>query len=179
MSADVSCRIAWGDDAPALAQVQVEAWRSSYVDLLPAEVLDALDADTALEGWRQVLRAAPDARNRVLVALERSRPTGYVLTGPGTDPDLDPVAVGEISDLTVSPAERGRGHGSRLMQAAVDTLRADRFVRAVTWLPTTDDAQRRFWTDAGWAADGAHRTLDLTGDGSTLVRQVRLATGLV
>jgi hypothetical protein len=60
----------------------------------------------------------------------------------------------------------------------VDTLRADRFGRATTWLPATDDVRREFLTQAGWAPDGAHRELDLHGDGSVLVRQVRLHTDL-
>ena len=69
-------------------------------------------------------------------------------------------------ELTVDAAERGKGHGSRLLQAAADTMVADRFTRAVTWLVADDDAQRTFLTEAGWAPDGAHRTLDLDGTGS-------------
>lgn len=65
------------------------------------------------------------------------------------------------------------------MQACADTLRADRFARAVTWLPATADDLRTFLTEAGWAPDGAHRTLDLTGDGTVTVKQVRLHTSLV
>lgn len=177
-AADVSCRVAWAEDAPAIAAVQVRAWRSSYATLLPTTLLESLDAEELSVRWGHALSAPTDARQRVLVALERNRVAGFVVTSPATDPDLDPVAVGELSDLTVDPDDRGRGHGSRLMQAGVDTLRADRFARAVTWLPTTADPERRFWTDAGWEPDGAHRTLDLTGDGSTLVRQVRLHAAL-
>ena len=44
-SADVSARVAWSEDAPAIAAVQVRAWRTMYAELLPAEVLEALDAD--------------------------------------------------------------------------------------------------------------------------------------
>lgn len=178
MSADVSCRVAWSDDAPAIAAVQVRAWRTSYADLLPADLLAGLDPDAIAEGWRSSLARPADARNRVLIALERNLVAGYALTGPALDPDRDPVADGEITDLTVDPHQRGAGHGSRLMQACVDTLKADRFSRAVTWLGATDDATRAFLTAAGWAPDGAHRTLDLTGDGSVLVKQVRLHTDL-
>ncbi len=179
MSADVSVRIAWADDAAAIAGVQVRAWRTSYADLLPDEVLEALGADTLAEGWHAALQRPGDARNRVLVALERNTVTGFVVTAPAGDPDCDPIATGEMSDLTVDPERRGEGHGSRLLQAAADTLVADRFVRAVTWLPTTDDTGREFLASAGWGADGAHRTLDLLGDGSTTVKQVRLHTALV
>lgn len=175
---DVSCRVAWADDAPAIAAVQVRAWRESYADLLPAEVLAALDPDQLAEGWRQSLGKPLDARQRVLVALERNLVTGYALTGPSADPDADNIADGEITDLTVDPHQRGKGHGSRLLQACVDTLRADRFIRARSWLASTDDGTRAFFTETGWDADGAHRTLDLTGDGSVTVKQVRLHTDL-
>ncbi len=177
-SADVSCRVAWTDDAPAIAEIQVRAWRTSYAELLPAELLDTLDAGELAQSWASALARPSDARNRVLIALERAVVTGFALTGPATDPDCDPIADGEVSDLTVDPAHRGAGHGSRLMQACVDTLVADRFTHAVTWLPSTDDATRTFLTAAGWGADGAHRTLDLTGDGSVTVKQVRLHTDL-
>lgn len=177
-SADVSARVAWSDDAPAIAAVQVRAWRTSYADLLPPEVLTALDPEVLTEGWRTALGRPADARNRVLVALERNLVTGFVLTGPATDPDCDPVSVGELTDLTVDPHQRGAGHGSRLLQAAADTLVADRFTHAVAWLPAGDDALRTFLTDAGWGPDGAHRTLDLLGDGGTTVKQVRLHTQL-
>ena len=66
----------------------------------------------------------------------------------------------------------------RLLQAAVDTLAADRFTRAVTWVNAGDDALRTFLTDAGWAADTAHRELDLDGTGTTTVKQVRLHTAI-
>jgi hypothetical protein len=48
----------------------------------------------------------------------------------------------------------------------------------VMWLNSTDDALRAFVTTAGWAPDGAHRELDLRGDGEVLVKQVRLHTDL-
>jgi ribosomal protein S18 acetylase RimI-like enzyme len=179
ITADVSARIAWAEDAAAIAAVQVRAWRSSYAGLLPAEVLAALDADQIAEGWRQSLATPQDARNRVLVALERNLVTGFLVTGPSSDPDSDPVATGELADLTVDPHKRGAGHGSRLLQAGADTLVADRFTHAVMWLPAADDMLRSFLTSAGWGPDGAHRTLDLMGDGTTTVKQVRLHTALV
>jgi len=176
--ADVSVRVGWADDADDIAAVQVRAWREGYDGLLPAEVLEALDAEQFAAAWRASLNAPKDARNRVLVALERATVRGFAVTGPAADPDLDPIGVGEVSELTVDPAHTRQGHGSRLVQACADTLRADRFRTAVTWLNATDDARRTFLVEAGWAPDGAHRELDLHGDGSLRVKQVRLHTGL-
>lgn len=178
-SADVSARVAWAEDARAIAAVQVRAWRTTYAELLPVDILAGLDADQIAETWERSLRRPADARNRVLVALERNLVTGFLVTGPATDPDCDPISVGELTDLTVDPHKRGAGHGSRLLQAGADTLVADRFRRAVMWLPATDDATRAFLTGGGWGPDGAHRTLDLLGDATTTVKQVRLHTALV
>jgi len=179
-TADVSVRVAWADDAPAIADLQLRAWPEMYGGLVPADAFPSGPEATAhaAETWRSALSRPQDARNRVLVALERNRVCGFAITGPSTDPDCDPVADGELAELTVDAAERGKGHGSRLLQAAADTMVADRFTRAVTWAVASDDRLRAFLVAAGWGADGAHRELDLDGEGSTLVKQVRLHTAL-
>ncbi len=177
-AADVSVRVGWADDAPGVAAVQVDAWRAEYADLLPREVLDSFDAAAFAEAWRGALTRPADARNRVLVALERTAIRGFAVTSPSPDPDADPVVDGELTELVVHPDHGRAGHGSRLLHACVDTLRADRFVRATMWLGATDDVRRAFLEATGWAPDGAHRELDLHGDGSVRVRQVRLHTDL-
>lgn len=176
-SADVSVRVAWADDAPAIADLQVRAWPELYAGLVPASSLPHDPAELA-PVWQAALARPADARNRVLVALERNRVVGFVLTSPAGDPDCDPVSDGELAELTLDPAERGKGHGSRLLQAAVDTLRADRFVRVVTWVSAGDDSLRRFLTDAGWAPDGAHRELALGAEEDVHLKQVRLHTDI-
>lgn len=175
-SADVSVRVAWRDDAEAIAAIQARAWATSYAALVPAAG-QLQEADFA-QLWRDALTRPADARHRALVALERNRVVGFAITTPATDPDCDAVTDGELMEFTIDAAERGQGHGSRLLQAAVDTMVADRFTRAVTWLIAEDDALRTFLTEAGWGPDTAHRTLDLDGTGTTQVRQVRLHTAL-
>lgn len=177
---DVSVRVAWADDAPAIADLQLRAWPEMYGGLLPADSFPSGPEAVAhaAETWRAALGRPRDARNRVLVALERNRVCGFAVVGPAADPDCDPVVDGELTELAVDAAERGKGHGSRLLQAVADTLVADRFTRAVTWAVATDDELRAFLVAAGWAADGAHRELDLDGSGTTLLKQVRLHTAL-
>lgn len=173
-----TCRLAWPQDAEAIADVQITAWRRLYAGVLPNEVLASLDHDSLVGAWRHEIERPAEARQRILVALDEDRIVGYVLTAPASDPDCDPATDGEIDDLTVAGDHEKNGHGSRLLHAAIDTLRADKFERAVVWLTSTDDTRRAFLSEAGWAPDGAHRTLDLNDDGTVLVSQVRLHTSL-
>lgn len=176
--ADASVRLGWADDAPQMARVQLADWQQTYADLLPTAVLHELSADRFEEGWRASLVRPADARQRVLVALERADLRGFVATAPCEDDDADTVADGQIAELVVDPAHRREGHGSRLVHAAVDTLRSDGFTRATVWVPTTADTVRAFLGDQGFAPDGAHRSLDLHGDGAVVVKHVRLHTDL-
>ncbi|PWN03508.1 GNAT family N-acetyltransferase [Nocardioides silvaticus] len=173
-TADVSVRVAWAQDAAAIAAVQRRAWEQRYDALLPDLLTErGLDADTHAEAWQATLARPPEARHRALVALERATVVGFVLTGPATDPDADPAVEGAIGELTVHPERVREGHGSRLLQAAVDTLVADGFTRVTTWVDSTDDETRAFLAGAGWEPDGASRELaDETGAGT--VKQVRL-----
>ncbi len=177
-SADVSVRVAWSADSAAIAGVQVRCWRQTYAGLLDQAELDTMDVDAFAQRWGHQLDHPGDARNRVLVALERNAVRGFAVLIPSPDPDADPVADAELAELALEPGSTGAGHGSRLLHAVVDTLRADRFARATTWVRTTDDELRRFLVAAGWAPDGAHRELDLYGDGNVRLKQLRLHTDL-
>lgn len=176
-SADVSVRVAWADDAEAIARVQQKAWRTSYDGLLPSDAV-TVDPERSAAVWRQLLARPAEARSRVLVALERNRVVGFAITSPAVDPDCSSATDAELMEFTVDPEDQRLGHGSRLLQAAADTMVADGFGRAVLWAIATDDDLRAFLESAGWAADGAHRELDLDGEGTTVVKQVRLHTRL-
>jgi ribosomal protein S18 acetylase RimI-like enzyme len=177
-TADVSVRTAWAADAEAIAQAQVRAWRRQYAGVLPDEVLAGLDPAAFAAQWSEAITRPAEARTRVLVALEGAEVVGFALTALADDPDADPASDGQVAELVVDPDHQRTGHGSRLLQACADTLQADRFTRATLWVTSTDDALRGFLVEAGWAPDGAHRELDLTGDGSVRVKQVRLHTDL-
>ena len=90
--------------------------------MLPTEALPGPEGRRGrTAAWQQSLTRPGDARNRVLVALERNRVVGFAMTGPGGDPDCDPVADAELTEFTVDPgrapprprlaaAPGGRGH---------------------------------------------------------------------
>lgn len=176
MSADVSARLAWPDDAAAIVRIQLETWRTLYAGLIPAEQLAALDPTELTERWAATISTPTDARMRVLVALERADVRGFTIVHPSYDPDSDQISDGEVGEFVIDAAHQRAGHGSRLLQAAMDTLAADKFNRAVWWVGASDDALRAFVTASGWEPDGAHR--ELGSETGATIKQVRLHTSL-
>jgi L-amino acid N-acyltransferase YncA len=105
----------------------------------------------------------------VLVASEGEILVGFAAAGPSGEED---AVAGEaaVAALLVEPRWGRRGHGSRLLAAAVDHLRADAMTRLVAWVPDGDRASIAFYTSAGWERDGAVRTLEAEGG---TVREIR------
>jgi GNAT superfamily N-acetyltransferase len=128
------------------------------------------------DSWRSAIERPPEAAFRVLVATDGTRVVGFATTLPSQDEDADPGLDGAIDQFVVDPTAQHRGHGSRLLNACADTLRADGFGRACCWV-NAGDGLRRFLTAAGWAADGATREIG-PEDESVRLKQVRLHTDL-
>lgn len=173
-----SVRLALPAEAPQIAAVQRRAWEQLAASQLRDLLLGEVDVEQMTQAWHQAIARPPEARCRVLVAVQQHRIAGFATTVPSQDPDADPAGDGEIEEFVIDPAAQRRGHGSRLMHACVDTLRADGFVRARHWLASTDDITRRFFEVAGWASDGGHRELGSELGPGIRLKQIRLHTDI-
>jgi GNAT superfamily N-acetyltransferase len=184
VSADNFVRDARPGDAADLARIQVGRWRAGYPGLLPGPVLaeiTSIDNERRCgEHWAASLASPPSSRHRVLVAVGADQGqagvlvAGFASFGPATDPGRWPGTDAELYELCVDPGQAGRGHGSRLLNAAAETMAEDGFGTAVTWVLEQDSTARRFLESAGWAADGARRSLDM----GMAVPTIRLHTAL-
>jgi len=157
-------------DVADLARIQVGRWRAGYAGLVPEAVLAELTSAEAERRWREQwaasLQAPPSSRHRVMVAVGTDAGgervvAGFAAFGPGTDADRWPGTDAELYELAVDPEHAGRGHGSRLLNAAAATLAEDGFGTVCAWVLEADSAVRGFLESAGWAADGARKVLDM------------------
>ena len=171
-----SVRLALPAESWGIASVQRRSWGDTGDDAMRS-LLKGIDLDTMAATWHSAISRPPEARWRVLVAVAGGQVVGLATTLPSQDPDADPGTDGAIDELVVDPTARRRGHGSRLLNACIDTLRADGFVRVRHWLRADDDLRRAFLTDAGWAPDGAHREIG-SEDDAIRVKQIRLHTAI-
>ena len=119
-------RVARPSDAPAVGFVQAVLWRDAYARLLPPQAVESFQPAAFANAWRASLEKPPSAAYRLLVACAGEQVVGFAAVGPSTDPDAQ-ESDGELLVLGVHPEARRVGHGSRLVNAAVDTARGAGF----------------------------------------------------
>ncbi len=172
-------------DADQIARVQLSTWRTAYSRFIPRFAIDAMTPEWLTERWQAAITDPPSPRHHVLVAYEQAAEThlvGFAAIGPADEAALAPgesppdaATTAAITDLLVEPRWGRRGHGSRLLSAAVDLWRGDGLTHAVAWAYQEDVATVKFLGSTGWEPDGATRALDVEG---VLVPQLRLHVSL-
>lgn len=171
-----SVRLALPAEAPQLAAIQRRVWLQQLPQDLARSVLEGIDLDEMTTSWHAAIVRPPLAQFRVLAAVTEERVTGFAAVGPSDDPDAEPGEDAVVAEFAIDPPAQRSGHGSRLLNACVDTLRADGFARATWWVRSTDDALRGFLEGAGWAPDGSHR--EIGSDDENRMKLVRLHTDI-
>lgn len=175
-TADASVRSATVNDAPAVGQVQALVWQEAYDGVVPPQVHAAFDPQSFAGAWRDSLRTPPEGVHRLLVACAGEQVIGFVSIGPSQDPDAGQT-TGEITALGVHPMHRQQGHGSRLVNAAVDILREAGAEHLATWCLVEHESLRAFLTGSGLVPDGAYRDRVISPDDDT-AREVRLTAAV-
>jgi GNAT superfamily N-acetyltransferase len=172
-----SVRPARPADAPALAAIQRACWRALLGPEAPAWA-ETLDAEALAATWRDGIGLArAGGPYGVFAALDaEGAVAGFAAFGPLADPDGARAA--ELVALWVAPGAQRAGHGSRLLAAVADAVRAapslpapagaqgqalsadgtPRFTRLSHWVARQDIPRQRFLRGAGFAPDGAERS---------------------
>jgi len=172
-----SCRLALPAEAERIAAIQRRSWQQLFPTDVAEHVLASVDLASMTESWAHAIAKPPLAKFRVLVAIEDGRVVGFAAIGPSDDDDAHPGQDAMVGEFIVDPPAQRQGHGSRLLNAVADTMRADGFNRATWWVRSTDDPLRRFLDSAGWGPDGGHQTVS-TEDEAASVKMIRMHTAL-
>lgn len=174
MNADVSVRPAVAGDDTRIARLQLAAWRHAHLDALGADALALVDEDAVRRRWSDAITSPPASGFHVLVACDGPAVVGVASVAPVPAPGDDPLAApgGVVLALEVEPLRQRQGHGSRLLAAAVDLLRADGADQVLTWVLDGDSAREAFLTSCGLGADGVTRELASAADAQGVERVV-------
>lgn len=138
------------DDAAGAAAVHHRSWVSTYTPLLRHDQAGQITLAERVAHWEWLLRSQPPHIGS-LVAVRSGAIVGLVEWEVGV---LADASVGEIHAIHVTSEERGRGVGWRLLEAAVQALRAHGMRRAMLWVVEANSTARAFYERQGWAWDG-------------------------
>ena len=150
------------EDAEAIAEVQVLAWRESYAHVMPAEFLAALDVGERAQRWREGI-AAPQGDHSRLVATADGEVVGVAHAGPSRDEPADPPR--ELYAMYLAAAHHGSGVAQRLITAALGDSPAS------LWVLADNPRAQAFYSRNGFVADGRTSTHGPTG--AAEIRMVR------
>jgi len=125
--------------------------------------LRAIQSAALDEPWPELLDVAVDGAPMVLVLDPGGGPIAYTLVVPD-----HPVA--SVAEFAVAPPLQGQGHGSRLMTALLDRLRARGFGRVRLTARADDERVRSFYDSFGFTVADDLPDHYEDGDGVLLVK---------
>jgi GNAT superfamily N-acetyltransferase len=141
----VKVRRASISDAPAIARVHADTWRTTYKGLMTDEFLPNLSYDRRQRMWEESLND-PKRTTTVLVADdEEGRVIGFAACGAARD---EKEYDGELFAIYVTQDWQGRGVGRELLRSAAQDLKARGFGSMLVWV-LADNPFRRFYESLG------------------------------
>lgn len=155
----VRVRRAVAQDAPAIAHVQVDTWRSTYGGIIPAELLANLSYERSQGMWEKILS---DPKGTMFVAEDDSgHVVGFADCGPARD---NKDFSGELYAIYVTQDMQGKGIGRMLSLSVVQDLRAHGYYSMLVWVLAQNPFKRFYESLGGEQAS----TKDIVIGGKTL-----------
>ena len=151
----IAVRAARPDDAEAIADIQVHAWRAAFAGLIPEAALAALDSAPRAARWRQML-GEPGPAISLLALDETGQPVGFCVYGVTRDRD-GPDSIGEVVVLDVLPAAWRRGVGRALCAVVEEDAVARGWSELTLWAVQANRGLAAFCEKLGFKADGGQR----------------------
>jgi L-amino acid N-acyltransferase YncA len=119
-------------DAPAIARVHVESWRSAYAGLLPETALVQMCQRTHTAEWARVLG---QRRNREIVLVAEAGEHGVIGFGScGRVREKRLAHAGEIFTLYILPEFQDKGIGRQMLNRLFDAMVSRGIKSAVAWV---------------------------------------------
>jgi len=137
------------EDARAIAEIHVAAWRVAYAGIMPANFLACLSVERIEANWSAELSSDPQ---RVAVAKAHEQVLGWIYSGPGRDEDVAPTTA-EIWAINVFPDCWSRGVGRHLVLHARGNLAKAGYQAVNLWVLERNVRAIGFYRQLGFVPD--------------------------
>ncbi len=138
-------RVAHSDDAPGIARVHVDSWRTTYKGIVSDDVLANLSYRQREQNARQRL-SNPDTVYTYVAQDEQGRIIGFI-TG-GLNRDAISNYKSELYAIYILKEAQGRGIGKKLTYALVERLIQEEYYSMLVWV-LADNPAYRFYEALG------------------------------
>ena len=138
----ITVRRAAASDAPAIARVRVESWRTTYRGMIPDAYLDSMQVDASTAIWERVLGAATPVVS-VFVVAHDATVVGFAAGNRLAEPKHDLDA--ELTAVYLRPDYQRAGLGHRLVGAVVEAQRAHGATGMIVWTIAGNKSARAFY----------------------------------
>lgn len=133
------------DDASAIAEIHVSAWRAAYDGIVPSEYLGGLSVSKREAYWSGAIQRGS---LELVIAKDFGRVVGWAAFGPCRDAQA-PSDRGELYAIYVAPAHWSKGVGRALWQYVRRAL-AERFRHASLWVLVENTRAIKFYLAMGF-----------------------------
>jgi ribosomal protein S18 acetylase RimI-like enzyme len=150
------------DDAKAIAEVQVAAWRAAYHGHMPDTYLRSLSVDQKARSWRRGLEQP--GPGTALVCERDGQAVGFCVYGPSRDEDARDHPTGELVAMNVHPQCWRQGLGKAICEVVLAEAAKQDWESLTLWVLTENHAARRLYEKLGFVSDRVERSdTKLTG----------------
>ena len=143
---EITLRRADPDDARSIAQVRIDAWRTTYKGMIPDAYLAAMSVDDSTSLWLRVLTSASD-RASVFVAANGVDVVGFA--AGNLLPEPKHALDAELTALYLRRDHQRAGIGRRLVGAVVAAEHAQGASGLLTWVIAGNKGARAFYERLG------------------------------
>lgn len=145
-------RLAQLSDAPAIARVHVETWRTAYRCILPDEFLDTLSYERREKFWRQLLdpdNPKPVPSRHFVYVVEHPTEQVVGFASGGSERDHHPIYRGELGGIYILEDYQHHGLGRELVGAIARRLLTYDIQTMLVWVLADNRPARRFYQALG------------------------------
>ena len=132
------------DDAPRIAWVHLESWKTTYPGIIPQAYIDSLQVENGTKNWQERLAAADGPV--VFVAEDEAGIFGFAAGGAIVHPV--PGFEGELGAIYLLATHQKQGAGAALVRRIAGALVERGFANMIVWV-LRDNSACRFYERMG------------------------------
>lgn len=134
------------NDAPAIARVHVDTWRTNYTGIIPEEHLANLSYERCQAGWVEHLPDQRGGESTYVVEIRSGEIVAFASGGPAREATVG--FDGELYVLYVLKSFQGKGFGRSLVIKIAQKLDGQRYRSMIVWV-LKDNPACRFYEKLG------------------------------